>query len=97
MGFRLWNENSRNWLPNQLLRSRQEELKSKQMGGEVISMTTKWKKKEDKFADFENEIETDEFAGFENEIEFAGFEKEENEIETDGRGSDLSCLQWTTM
>ncbi|KAI3514259.1 hypothetical protein L1887_12579 [Cichorium endivia] len=28
-----------------------EELKSKQMGGEVISMTTKWKKKEDEFAD----------------------------------------------
>ncbi|KAI3502202.1 hypothetical protein L1887_30234 [Cichorium endivia] len=26
-----------------------------------------------------------------------GFEKEENEIETDGRGSDLSCLQWTAM
>ncbi|KAI3740161.1 hypothetical protein L2E82_30583 [Cichorium intybus] len=62
------------------------------MGGEVISMTTKWKKKEDEFADFENEIETYEFAGFENEIEFACFEKEDNEIETDGRGSDLSCV-----
>ncbi|KAI3520747.1 hypothetical protein L1887_10197 [Cichorium endivia] len=29
-----------------------EELKSKQMGGEVILMTTEWKKKEDEFAGF---------------------------------------------